>query len=336
MLSIKYKSSDPNQAALIANAFLVATIDATIAMKAASAEQTATWFAPQLEELRKEVEAARSKVVAYQRETNLVTPLAGEDTVTNHLNMVTQNLLTAKGNLTDLQTRLANGGADLLSDPADPDLQELNALKGKVSELETAVAGGKNSLGTNNPKVASMQSMIASIRKRIPDVTERAEEKVRAHLKQRIAQTKELIVSLEAEQAAAQKSVVTAQAQRAQLAQLQRDVAFRMDQLNEREKMAAQARLQSKLTFADIAVLDKATPPIAPAFPKPKLVIPVAIGAGLVLGLILALLAEMTDRRVRSPADLEFAISAPMLGVILKSGKQSGDPKPRRIGAFTS
>src|ERR1700675_3061125 len=40
-LSIKYKSGDPNQAALIANAFLAATIDGSVAIKAAEADQTA-------------------------------------------------------------------------------------------------------------------------------------------------------------------------------------------------------------------------------------------------------------------------------------------------------
>jgi polysaccharide biosynthesis transport protein len=80
--------------------------------------------------------------------------------------------------------------------------------------------------------------------------------------------------------------------------------------------MAAQARLQSKLTFANISVLDKAAPPLQPAFPKPLIVIPVGIGAGLALGLLLALIAEATDRRVRFPADLEFCVSRPLLGVI--------------------
>ena len=66
VLSIKYKSGDPNQAALIANAFLAATIDGSVAMKAAAADQTARWFAPQLEELRKDVESARAALEAFQ------------------------------------------------------------------------------------------------------------------------------------------------------------------------------------------------------------------------------------------------------------------------------
>jgi capsular polysaccharide biosynthesis protein len=62
-----------------------------------------------------------------------------------------------------------------------------------------------------------------------------------------------------------------------------------------------------------MTVLDKAAPPIAPAFPNPFVALPVGIIAGLALGLILALLAEATDQRVRFPVDLG---SAPFLGAL--------------------
>ena len=104
------------------------------------------------------------------------------------------------------------------------------------------------------------------------------------------------------------------QGQRNRLRELQSDVAFRAEQLNERERALAQAKLKSKLTFSEITVLDKAAPPLAPSFPKPTIVIPVGVGAGLALGLLLALLAEATDRRVRFPIDLEYSASAPFLG----------------------
>ncbi len=154
------------------------------------------------------------------------------------------------------------------------------------------------------------QANIASIRKQMANST----EKMRQHLKERIVTTQDQLASLEAEQAQAQKALIGLQAQRARLGQLQRDVGFAAEQLNARERAAAEAKLKSKLTFSDITVLDKAAPPIEPAFPKPFIVIPVGIFAGLVLGLLLALLAEATDRRVRFPIDLEYAANAPFLG----------------------
>ena len=157
-------------------------------------------------------------------------------------------------------------------------------------------------------------------------------DKSRDHLRDRIATTQSQVASLEIAQSEAQKTLIAAQAQRDRLGDLQRDVVFKLDELNARERAAAQARLQSKLTFADIAVLDKATPPIDPAFPKPLMVIPVAIGAGLALGVMLALIAEATDRRVRSPNDFGAATSAPLLGVIEASRRRRRPLIGRRRG----
>jgi polysaccharide biosynthesis transport protein len=310
VLSIKYKSGDPNQAALMANAFLASTIDGSVAMKAAEADQTARWFAPQLEELHKELEASRAALAAFQAETNLVAPGEGADSDTSQYMAISAQLSTANAQLTTLQSRLASGSTELSNDPADPDLQILAGLKEKAVTSEAAIETAKGIIGPANPRMMAEQASLASVRRQIAEAT----EKMKQHLKQRIANTQDQITALEAEQAKAQKALIQVQAQRSRLNELQHDVGFRAEQLNARERAAAEAKLKSKLTFSDMTVLDKATPPLEPAFPKPTIVIPVGIAAGLALGLLLALLAEATDRRVRFPIDLEYAASAPFLG----------------------
>ena len=324
VLSIKYKSGDPNQAALIANAFLAATIDGTVAMKAAEADQTARWFAPQLDELRKELDDARKALRAFQTKTNMVAPTAtGGDKETTQYMAIAQELTGARAGLTALQSRLTSGTTNLANDPSDPDLQILSGLKEKLSTAESENAVSKGILGPNNPKMLAQQSNLATLRKQIGDAT----EKMRAHLKDRIATVQTQIASLETAQEQAQKSLIDIQAQRDRLGQLERDVGFRADQLNGRERAAEQAKLKSKLTFSDMTVLDKAFPPVDPAFPKPFIVMPVGMVAGLALGLILALLAEAADRRVRFPIDLEHAARAPFLGTLGSAGRST-----RRIG----
>jgi polysaccharide biosynthesis transport protein len=325
VLSIKYKSGDPNQAALITNAFLAATIDGSVAMKAAEADQTARWFAPQIDELRKELDDARAALRAFQAKANMVAPSpAGGDKETNQYMAIATELTSARSELTTLQSRLTSGSTDLSNDPSDPDLQILSGLKEKLSTAEADIAASKGVLGPNNPKMVAAQANIASIRKQIVDAT----DKMRVHLKERIGTVQTQIASLETEQEQAQKSLIDIQAQRDRLGQLMRDVEFRADQLNARERAAEQAKLQSKLTFSDMTVLDKASPPVDPAFPKPIIVLPVGIAGGLMLGLILALLAEAQDRRVRFPVDLEHAAPAPFLGTLGSAGRS----KPR-IGA---
>ena len=308
VLMIRYKSGNPNQAALLANAFLASTIDASIAMKVASAEQTAQWFAPQIAELRRELDVARKALELEQAETNVT----GVDTDAAALSAVSSELAGSKAGLTVLQSRLDSGATNLSVDPTDTELQALNGLKDRLTSAQIAYNSIKTSLGPNNPKMMTEAANIGQLKKQIAEAT----EKMKDHLRARIAQTKDQIAALEARQAEAQKEAIAAQARRDRVGMLQRDVAFRLEQLNERERAAAQAKLQSKLTFANIAVLDKATPPLSPAFPKRSQVIMVALGAGFVLGIILALLAEMLDRRIRVPLDLEFSASGPMLGVI--------------------
>ena len=330
VLTIKYKASDPNQAALIANAFLAATIDASIAMKAAAGEQTARWFSPQLDDLRKELRASRSALEQFQARTNVVAPNAvGADSESAALSAVTNDLAAARNALMSLQSWLNSGSTDLASDPADTDLQLINSLKERISTSQAEIEAVKHSLGANNPKLVAASSNLATLRKQLSDAVEKSKE----HLKEKIAAVQSQIASLEVAQAQAQKTLISAQAQRDRLGDLQRDLAFKIEELNSRERAAAQARLQSKLTFADIAVLDKAVAPIAPAFPKKLIVIPAAIAGGLVLGMILALIAEATDRRVRFPSDFNIVTSAPMLGVIEASKRRAalGARRPRRL-----
>jgi len=225
VLSIKYKSGDPNQAALVANAFLAATIDGSVAMKAAEADQTARWFAPQLDELRKELDDARTALRAFQAKANMVAPTGGGgDKETTQYMAVAQELTSARAGLTALQSRLTSGSTDLSNDPSDPDLQILSGLKEKLASAETDVASAKGVLGSNNPKMLAQQANIGSLRKQIADAT----EKMRGHLKDRIATVQTQIASLEQDQEQAQKALIDIQAQRDHLGQLERDIALQL------------------------------------------------------------------------------------------------------------
>ncbi len=133
VLAIKYKTGDPNQAALIANAFLASTIDGSVAMKAAAADQTARWFAPQIEELRKDLDSARTALQAFQAQTNMVAPTEGADSDTAQYMAISQQVSGIRAVLNTLQSRLTSGSTELSNDPSDPDLQILAGLKEKLS-----------------------------------------------------------------------------------------------------------------------------------------------------------------------------------------------------------
>jgi capsular exopolysaccharide synthesis family protein len=72
-------------------------------------------------------------------------------------------------------------------------------------------------------------------------------------------------------------------------------------------------------------VIGIAVPPSAPSSPKIATTLIIAAVIGLLLGIILALLREGMDRRIKSPGEMESALYAPVLGVIPKFKGRSPD-----------
>ena len=78
-----------------------------------------------------------------------------------------------------------------------------------------------------------------------------------------------------------------------------------------------QTRLEGHAGQTEVAVLSSAVIPSSPASPRIALNLALAVFLGALLGIGLALLREMTDRRVRSAYDLIAVLGAPVLGVLV-------------------
>ena len=106
----------------------------------------------------------------------------------------------------------------------------------------------------------------------------------------------------------------------ARLQLLQADVNLREDQYNKVLAREADFRQQAGVVDAGISALDAASAPQSPSFPNKPLIIGGSLGLGLCFGLLMALLIELLDRRVRSPEDLSAALGLPVLAVLRPAG----------------
>lgn len=314
ILTIKYKTKSPTQAALIANTFLSAFIDAAVEMKTNSAQQTASWFDPQMEKMKADLKLARDKLTKFQREAKIIAANGNADSENSQLVAVTNELSNAKSQLLLLnsQTTGSDQAKGKTKDSALlPESPTLLALKTNLATVNADIARALGEVGEGNPKIINLRATKRSL-----------ETQIRGEIASREKALKEQIQFLERARAEQLQRMISVQAQRDQLSSLQHEVELRQEQIDNAGKVAGTARLQSRLSFLNISILDKATPPSSAAFPKFKIVIPLALGAGGALGVILALLAEALDRRIRVPADLEFAASAPVLGTLLSPTSQ--------------
>ena len=89
----------------------------------------------------------------------------------------------------------------------------------------------------------------------------------------------------------------------------------------QRETLALVLSMQ----VADYEVLQNATVPSSPYFPRPFRNLLIGLGAGLLLGLIVVSLLDYFDRRIKDQSTLEHILDLPVLGTVpLVFRKQSG------------
>jgi polysaccharide biosynthesis transport protein len=315
VLSVVYKGNNPQQAATLANAFMSVVIDTAVSLKGAAAQKASDWYAPQIEKMRADLLSAREKLDRFQAETKLLAPSNSADSEGEQLAAVTSDLSKAKAELVALESQLTAPPptAAASNDAQSVDLATLTTLRNNLLTIDDDLARLQTQVGPNNPriieKMAARQSTLRQIDAQIADY--------RKKLRDRIETQKGKVATLEAAYNARVNNMIGVQAQRERLAMLTRDVAFYQEELDRVLKGASIARLQSQLSFSNIAPLDVATPPISPAFPKPFLIFALATAAGLSLGILFALIAEALDRRLRTSEELPHVTGAHLLGAMV-------------------
>jgi uncharacterized protein involved in exopolysaccharide biosynthesis len=313
IMTLTYKGSSPQQAASLANAFMSSFVDAAIALKGSASQKAAAWFTPQIDKIRAELAESREKLARFQTDSKLLSPQAA-DSENEQLMAVTGELTKAKAALVALQSQYnepASTGAT--SGYAQSiDTQTLGGLRANLNTLDADIAKTQLETGANNPRLLEKLATRTSIQKQIQETI----ADYRKKLKDQIDTMTEHVATLQKAYAERLNNMITVQGQREQMLSLTRDVAFHQEELERIQRAASNARLQSQLSFSNIAIIDAATPPTSAAFPKIPLILALAIGAGLGLGSLFAILAEAINRHLRSAVDMEFVTNAPLLGVM--------------------
>jgi len=311
VMQISYAANDPRFAAKIANAFAKAYMEVTLRLRTEPTKEAAAWFDDQLKSLRTDFEAAQARLAAFQKEHGIIATDERVDVENARLSELSTQALAAQ-NATydaDSKARQSHGTAtDSLPEVlASPLIQTLKAQvltgEAKLHELSTR-------LGPNHPEYIQQKSEVDALRARLGAEM----HKVVASVESSARQNRMHVADLQAALAAQRAKVVALRDARDQSTVLMRDV----DTAQKAYEAALQRYLVNKVESGarqtNVTVLNEAVEPARPSKPKPTLNIALGLIVGLMLGLGAVFLLELVDRRVRSNADLEGALDAPLLG----------------------
>lgn len=325
VINISYRSAEPQFASVIANAFAQAYIDTSVELRADPAKQYAGWFDVQTKGLRDQLEAAQSRLSAYQRESGIVNVDERLDVENARLQELSSQLVAMQALRAETSSRQAQASnTDTLPEVLQSGL--VQSLKADVARQDAKLKDLSSQFGPNHPQVLRAVAEGQALRAKLDAEIKRVAGGVGTSARINVQREAEVKASLEAQK----RKVLEIKKQRDEVAVLQREVEYAQKAYDLTAQRLIQTNLESQTQQTNIVVLNPAVEPVEPTFPKFWLNLLVSVVIGSMLGIGLALLLELLNRRVRSADDIVEAIGLPVIGYLDAADARKGRGGARR------
>lgn len=327
VINIEFSGIEPEFAAAVANAFAQAYIAVNLELKVEPARQYTTWFEVQTKALRDNLEKAQQALSAHQQKTGIVATDERLDHETAKLNELSTQLTVVQAQTSDSSSKRKSASnhetlAEVMQNPL------INSLKSDIARLDAKLQESNINLGKNHPQTKRAQSELASLRNRLAAETRQIHGSIGTSYEVGKQKEKELLEAMEVQK----KRLLELNRQRDEISVLKRDVEAAQRAFEGVSQRSIQTRLESLSVQTNIATLNPASVPTEHSRPRILLNMLISVFLGTLLGVGIALMLELVNRRVRSIDDLE-AIELPVLATISSFASR---PAPRRLlGGFS-
>lgn len=309
VISIAYTAVDPGFAAAMANAFIQAYLDTAVELRVEPAKRFSAVFEEQSRLAKQRVELAQTRLSNYQLETGLVATDERLDIENIRLAELSTQLVTMQAIRAESSSRKAQSGsnsAEVLANPV------IAGLKADMSRQEARLQELNARFGSKHPLVIELQANINELQAKIEAEAQRV--KLSVGINDTVNQSREgqVRAALDAQrdkiqklkQARDQATVLLADVENAQKA---------YDLLQARYN---QSSLESRNDQGTVSVLKVPTPPANASFPRVILFSAAGLFFGFMIGVAVAVGREMSDRKLRSPEDLQAIFDDPFMGMM--------------------
>ena len=303
-LTVTFISRDPAKAALIANAVADTYIEDQIASKRAIGDKTTAWLVNRTKQLALQLQDDEAAVQRYKAENNLNETADGTSFADQQINAISNQLVLAKADLAQKQATgdrvaaLVKAGdtADVSQILASPLIVQLRTQQATLISQESELS---TKYGPLHPKMAAIETQKRDLQDKIATEVNR----LAGSISNDVVVARAQVGSLQASLAQAEKQAGTQNMVRVKLRALQSNAQSTRTMYEAFVTRLRETQDQDVVQNPDAHVISRAPVPTTPSSPKRMLIVGASIPAGLLLGLLSALLAE----RFSSPAPVRIA-----------------------------
>lgn len=320
LITISYESTDPEFAALAANAIAAEYIASGLERRKEFKDSASAWMDGRVAELKFEMERSEDALLAFKKENGLVDLNGG----VGRLNE--QELLSTSAELAAVNSELSNA-RDMYRKiqsfkNSSPELLEtlpfvqndnlVRSVQNDLGEAQRDIFEARNRYGEKHPVIIDAQSRLKSLRTSLNghiDRTVTTFENDFQLLNQRVA-------SLRGKLEAGKQNIQVVGQKRITMEALEREVAVNRDQYRGLFNRIIETRTTDGLDEANALVTEAAWVPAFPIKPNKAFIVAFALFGSLLLAAVFAFLREFLDDTVISTADIERRLKTKLLGVL--------------------
>ncbi|MBI5333175.1 MAG: chain length determinant protein EpsF [Burkholderiales bacterium] len=311
VISINYTSRDANFSYAMVSAVVRAYLEMTSEMRTNPARQYNTFFDQRAQQLRQQLDAAQQRLTEYNNKRGLISSdqFDVEDARLNQLAAQLVALEAESANSASRQAAAAKKAAEIQDVMTSPVIAQLKTL---IATQDAKLQELRAKYGPNHPEVLNLNASTGELRAKMDAEIARITGSVQVANSVNQARQAEVRAAYEAQR----QRVLKLKNERDAAAALVRDVENAQRAYDLVLTRVTETGLQSHSNLTNVSLL---TPPVVPGQPSsPKVLLNtmLAIVVGGLLGVTAMLLAELLDRRLRSPEDVLDGLHLPLLGVM--------------------
>lgn len=299
VIDVLVQSRDPGKAAKIANTIGEAYFAEEASARTEAARRASDSLNGRLSSLRRDVELAEGKVLKYREDNNLVAS-SGRLLTDQQLGDLNQQLVTAQIKTAEARSRLEQArkmkaGEASTALPEMLQSLEMQALRQQYATLSRNTAELATRLGERHPAMAEQYAQQRDLQRLIQREKERIIETTQKDYDRAAASEGAIRKSLDR----AKSETVTSDRANVGLRELERTLESRRGVYETYLRRSREASEQERLNSINVRVISPAVPARSRTWPpSPKVVLPVALLVGMMLGAAIALsLGAARDRR---------------------------------------
>ena len=312
VISVSYTAAEPVFAAAVTNAFVKAYTDTTLDLRVEPAKLYNNFFDERAKELRDALEAAQTRLSAYQQKKGIIVNDERLDVENARLSELSTQLvaLQAVAEESANRQRQASSNATQMQEVLSSPL--VSGLTGDLSRQESKLSELQERLGDRHPEVVQLKASIDNLRARIQGETRRVAGSLTINNTVNQSRMAQLRSALEEQRA----KLLRMKGERDEAGVLMRDVENAQKAYDAVFARVSQTSTESQTTQTNVSQLKQASVPAYASWPRMRLNLAAGIALGALLALGLTILRELRDQRLRSLDDVGVLLKQPLLGVL--------------------